>query len=61
MIFEEDLRARKQEAEKKTTYNLVTILQRPFFNLVHKINRYSDSFYVSKSVTKSRLHCTLNF
>ena len=24
MIFEEDLRARKQEAEKKTTHDLVT-------------------------------------
>ena len=27
-----------------TTCDLVTILQRPFFNLLHKIIRFSDSF-----------------
>ena len=26
------------------TSNLVTIFQRPFFNLLHKIIRFSDSF-----------------
>ena len=27
-----------------TTFNLATILQRPFFNLLHKIIQFSDSF-----------------
>ena len=46
-----------------TTCDLATILQRPFFNLLHKIIRFSDimqfsdSFSETKSVTKSRLHC----
>ena len=49
MIFEEDLRARKQEAEKKTTYDLVTILQRPFFNLLDKLIQFSDIMRCSHS------------
>ena len=47
-----------------TTCDLVTILERPFFNLLHKIIRLSDIlrdlvtvFAETKSVTKSRLHC----
>jgi hypothetical protein len=45
------------------TLNLVTVLQRLFFNLLHKIikfsdiMRFSDSFCGDVSVTKSRLHC----
>ena len=48
-----------------TTCDLVTVLQRSFFNLLHKIIRFSDIlcnlvtvFAETKSVTKSRLLCT---
>ena len=46
-----------------TTCDLVTILQRPFFNIRHKIIQFSDiigfsdSFEETKSVTKSRSNC----
>ena len=44
-----------------TTCDFVTILQRPFFNLIRNIirfsdMRFSDSLPETKSVTKSRLH-----
>ena len=47
-----------------TTCDLATILQRPFFNLLHKTIRFVTLydlvtvFEETKSVTKSRLHCT---
>ena len=48
-----------------THCDLVTIFQRSFFNLLHKIIQFSDIMQFSnifcgaetKSVTKSRLHC----
>ena len=39
------------------TSNLVTILQRPFFNLLHKIIRFSDSF-LPKSKVSLNQDCT---
>ena len=41
-----------------TICDLVTILQRPFFNLLHKIIDLVTVFAETKSVTKSRLHFT---
>ena len=49
-----------------TTCDLVTILQRPFFNLLHKIIWFSDIYNLvtvfeeTKSVAKSRLHRTFD-
>jgi hypothetical protein len=49
-----------------TTYDLVTIVQKPFFNLLRKIIQFSDIinlvtvFAETKSVTKLRLHCTFD-
>ena len=47
--------------EKNKFQDLVTILQRPFFILLHKSIRFSDIMRFSdmetKSVIKSRLHC----
>ena len=46
------------------TCDLVTIFQKPFFNLLHEIIGFSDImgfgtvFAETKSVTKWRLHCT---
>ena len=41
-----------------TACDLVPIFLRPFFNLIHKIIQFSDSFFGGpKSVTKSGLHC----
>ena len=40
------------------TCDLVTIFQRPFFNLLHKIIRFRDIMRFSDSFAKSRLHCT---
>ena len=51
-------------ASKLWYSTILTILQWPFFNLLHKIIRFSDimqfndNFCGDQSVTKSRLHCT---
>ena len=45
------------------TLKLVTVLQRPFFHLQHKIIRLFNLvtvFAEAKSVAKSRLHCTFD-
>ena len=48
-----------------TTCDLVTILQRPFFNLLREIIRFSDIidlvavYAETKSVTNLRLNCIL--
>ena len=49
------------------TLNLVTILQRPFFNLLHKIirfcdiMRFSDSFCRDQCTVGIKLYCAIKY
>ena len=55
--FTTTLQSRFSDIKLMTTCDLVTILQRPFFNLLHKIIQFIDIMRFSDSVTKSRFHC----